>query len=106
VGEHHDLEAIIWHVCREIAVAVYHAPAEALVRACDGKSAFAVGIPVGEQRLERPFIPSEEKLGEFVVIDSVGVWRISNPNIIRHAHISSIFTSGKYITMRSEKKDI
>src|SRR5262249_25940582 len=91
VGKHYNLVTVIWHVSRQITVAVYHAFAETPVGASDGEGTFAVGVPIGKQSLEVLFIPGEEKFREFVVIDCISVWRISEPYIRIDFCLSRIF---------------
>ena len=83
---------MVRHMGCKTAVAVYHALTEAFVSACDDEGTFAVGVSVWKQFLEMLFIPGEKNFREFMVIDGIGIRRISNPNIIQHIGISRIFT--------------
>ena len=46
-----------------------------------GKGGAARGIPVRKEARQVFFVPGEEKVREFVVVDGVGVGRIGDPEV-------------------------
>ena len=81
MSEHDDLKAVVRHVGGEITVALDHAFAEIAASTPDGEGTLAVGVPMREKVEQFLFVPRQKELGQFVVVDSVGVWGISNPNV-------------------------
>ena len=81
MGEHDDLEAVVRHVFGEVLVSVHHALAEFLAGAADGERTLAIRVPVGEEFGQMLFVPGQEELGEFVIVDGVGVGGVGEPDV-------------------------
>ena len=90
MGEHHNLQAIIAHMSGKISINFYHGLAEMRITT-DSQDALAVGIPIRESLHQQLFIPGKEKLGKFMVVNSIGIGGISNPDVNEIGNVTSIF---------------
>jgi len=81
MGEHDELQAIVGHVRREVAVDVHHALLEVLIRAPHGKGSAAYGIPVRKEARQVLLVPGEKEVRKLVVVDGICVGRIGDPEI-------------------------
>ena len=90
VGEHHHLQAVVGHVAGHRGIGGDHVAAELLVLALDGEVALRVPGPLVEGRRRVLAQPSDEKLGDLVVVDRVSVGRIGNKDVCTYRQIHAL----------------
>ena len=90
VGEHHHLHAVLGHVLCQVLVDFHHRASEVVAIASHREFGAAIGNPFGKGLGKLFVIPREEKVGEFVVVDRVGVGRIGDPKVAGILNVTSI----------------
>ena len=72
--EHHDLLAVVRHVAGHVRIACDHIAAELLVTPFNGEVAMGIPGPLIKRRGRVLSQPSDEELGDLVIVYRVGVW--------------------------------
>jgi hypothetical protein len=90
VGELNHLQTVVRHVAGEVFVDFHHRTAEVFAIATHGEFGTSIGGPFGESFGELLVIPSEEEVGEFVVVDGVSVGRVGEPDVAGFAEVACV----------------
>lgn len=90
MGELHHLDAIIRHMLGKIPVYLNHGTPKFFAVATHGKLSSGIASPFGKYIGEPLFMPGQEKVAEFMIVDGVCVGRISNPDVAGFAEIASV----------------
>ena len=79
--EHYDLQPALGHPRCKIAIAVHHGATKRTTGALNCERALAVRVPVREVSGQGLLVPSEEELGQLMIVDCIRIGWVRNPDV-------------------------